>query len=70
MDPRPGASLGTINVTQELTYLRAGAEPTWERVWRCGEDVTARPEMWSPYERERRLSFEDRVRTYRASGLL
>ncbi|MFI8632158.1 hypothetical protein ACIGEP_06160 [Microbacterium sp. NPDC077663] len=70
MDPRPGASLGIVNMTQELTYLRAGAEPTWERVWRSGKDVTDSPEMWSPYERERRLSFEHRVRTYRADGLL
>lgn len=29
MDPRPGASLGIVNTSQQLTYLRAGAEPTW-----------------------------------------
>ncbi len=70
MDPRPGASLGIVNLTQELTYLHAGAEPTWERVWRGGKDVTDRPEEWSPYERERRLGFEDQVRIYRAEGLI
>lgn len=69
-DPRPGATLGRVDVDTELIYLRAGAEPPWERVKRDGEDVTARPEAWTPYQRERRASFEERVEHYRAEGLI
>lgn len=70
MDPRPGARRGPVDEGRELLYLRAGAEPPWERVKRDGVDVTDRPELWSPYQRERRVEFEERVEHYRAEGLI
>lgn len=59
-----------MNEGAELTYLRAGADPPWERPHRDGVDITEHPELWSPYERERRLEFEERVERYRAEGLI
>jgi len=70
MDPRPGASRGRPDIDTELVYLRAGSEPPWERPHRDGEDVTDRPELWTPYQRERRLAFESRVADYRERGIL
>lgn len=70
MDPRPGASLGVVNVHHELAYLRAGSDPPWERPHLNGEDVTDRPGLWTPYQRERRASFEARVHDYRERGLI
>jgi hypothetical protein len=35
-----------------------------------GRDDTANPSSWTPYERQRRLEFEERLERYRASGLL
>lgn len=54
----------------ELSHLRAGAEPPWERPHRDGRDITLEPELQSPYQRERRLEFLERVEHYRAEGLL
>ncbi|MDR6691479.1 hypothetical protein J2X55_002402 [Microbacterium sp. 1154] len=70
MDPRRGASLGTVNTEHELAYLRAGSDPPWERPHRDGLDITDTPEMWTPYQRERRLTFEARVADYRQRGLV
>ncbi len=70
MDPRPGATLGRVDEALELTYLRVGSEPPWERPHRNGEDITDRPELQSPYERERRRTHESRVAEYRRRGLL
>lgn len=54
----------------ELTYLRAGAEPDWERPHRDGVDITDRPDLQTPYQRRRREEFEQRVESYRADGLI
>ncbi|MBB3158204.1 hypothetical protein FHS07_001900 [Microbacterium proteolyticum] len=70
MDPRPGARLGRVDTDRELTYLRAGSDPPWERPHRDGVDVTDHPAAWTPYQRERRLSFEARVADYRQRGLI
>ncbi|OAZ40967.1 hypothetical protein A9Z40_03225 [Microbacterium arborescens] len=70
MDPRPGASPGKVNEAAELAYLRTGSEPPWERPHQDGEDVTDRPDLWTPYQRERRVEFERRVERYRAEGLI
>lgn len=70
MDPRPGASLGHVNTGIELLCLRLGADPLWERPMRDGQDITDRPELWTPYQRERRESYEARVADYRARGLI
>ncbi|SDQ11259.1 hypothetical protein [Microbacterium sp. cf332] len=70
MDPRPNASLGVVNAALELTYLRAGSEPPWERVVRNGEDITHRPELWTPYERQRREEFEGRQADYRSRSVI
>lgn len=59
-----------VNTHAELAYLRAGSEPPWERVRHGGVDVTDQPELWSPYERERRDEFLERVAGYREAGLL
>lgn len=61
---------GVVNVGVELTYLRAGSEPLWERPHRNGVDVTDQPQLWTPYQRRRRETFEARVAKYRAGGLL
>jgi hypothetical protein len=70
LDPRPGALPGRVDVATELVYLRARAEPPWERVKRDGVDVTTRPDLWTPYQRQRRVEFEERVESYRAEGLI
>ncbi|WP_349426857.1 hypothetical protein [Microbacterium sp. LWS13-1.2] len=70
MDPRPGSLPGRPNRDLELTYLRAGADPPWERPHLNGRDVTNTPELQTPYERERRREFEERVQSYRRDGLL
>lgn len=61
---------GKVNEGLELTYLRAGAEPPWERPKLDGVDVTDAPERWTPDQRVRRLAFEARVERYRQDGLL
>lgn len=70
MDPRPRASLGRVNTDHELAYLRAGSDPPWERPHHDGIDITDTPEAWTPYQRERRESFEARVVEYRQRGLI
>lgn len=70
LDPRPGASLGTVNSAAEIAYLRAGSEPGWERPYREGVDVTDSPDLQTPYQSLRRVEFEARVESYRAGGLL
>lgn len=60
----------SVNEVVELTYLRAGAEPDWECPHRNGVDITDKPELWTPYERARRESFEARVADYRRQGLI
>jgi hypothetical protein len=69
-DARAFAELDRVNPALELTYLRAGSDPHWERVRRDGHDVTDQPHLWTPYQRARRESFEARVAEYRAAGLL
>lgn len=64
------ANPGRIDRDVELTYLRAGAEPPWERPHRNGVDVTTDPDAQTPYQRQRRASFEERLREYRAEGLV
>jgi hypothetical protein len=59
-----------VNEVLELTYLRAGADPDWERVTANGEDITDQPERWSRYQRARRIAFETRLERYRERGLL
>ncbi|GAA1951281.1 hypothetical protein [Microbacterium deminutum] len=59
-----------VNESAELAALRVCWEPQWERPRRGGEDITDRPELWTPYQRARRESFEERVAKYRADGLL
>lgn len=54
----------------ELTYLRAGVDPDWERPHRDGIDITDQPELWTPYQRARRLEYLERLASYRARGLL
>lgn len=61
---------GRIDRDVELTYLRANAEPPWERPHRNGVDVTDQRELQTPYQRQRRESFEERLREYRAEGLI
>ena len=61
---------GTVYSGVELTYLRAGAEPLWERPHRDGLDITDRPDLWTHYQRARRESFELRLAQYRAEGLI
>lgn len=59
-----------VNEVLELTYLRAGADPDWERVTVNGEDITDQPARWTRYQRARRLAFEARVEGYRERGML
>lgn len=59
-----------VNEELELTYLRAGADPDWERPHLNGVDITDQPELQTPYQRARRDRFEQRVADYRARGLL
>ena len=42
---------GAINVPLELTYLRAGCDPDWERPYRDGRDITDEPALWTAYQR-------------------
>ncbi len=70
MDPRLGATLGRVNEALELTYLRAGSEPPWERPHRNGVDITDRPDLQTVYERQRRQEHEWRVDDYRRRGLI
>lgn len=59
-----------VNEAVELAYLRAGSEPLWERPHRNGVDVTDEPDLWTSYQRRRRLEFLERVERYRSEGLL
>ncbi|WP_345802733.1 hypothetical protein AAIB33_06485 [Microbacterium sp. AZCO] len=59
-----------VNEHAELTYLRAGSDPDWERPHRNGVDITDKPELQTPYQRARRRSFEARVDDYRRRGLI
>ncbi len=59
-----------VHVALELTYLRAGSEPDWERPHLNGQDITDRPDLQSPYQRLRRALFDARVEAYRADGLI
>lgn len=70
LDARAARIPGQVTADVELTYLRAGAEPGWERPHRNGLDITDRPDLWTPYQRQRRESFDARVRDYRERGLL
>jgi hypothetical protein len=69
-DERAFAYIDKVNVGLELTYLRSGSDPDWERPHINGVDVTGSPELWSPYQRARREAFVERVEAYRADGLL
>ena len=62
------ALTGSVDSGIEVAYLRAGAEPLWERPHRNGVDITDRPDLWTPYQRHRRESFEERVARYRDEG--
>lgn len=70
LDARAMTMPGRIDRDVELTYLRAGAEPPWERPHRNGVDVTERPDLQTPYQQQRRSAFEERLREYRASGII
>ncbi|MDU0325290.1 hypothetical protein RWH43_00840 [Microbacterium sp. KSW2-21] len=70
MDPRDNAILGRVDVDRELTYLRAGDEPPWERPHRDGIDITNRPDLQTPYQRHRRAEYVSRVEGYRERGLV
>lgn len=70
MEPRRGAIPGRVDEQTELTYLRAGSDPPWERPHADGIDVTDDPTRQTPYQRQRRAAFEERVRGYRERGLL
>jgi hypothetical protein len=59
-----------VNEVLELTFLRAGADPDWERVCANGQDITDQPERWTRYQRARRIAFEARVEEYRRRGLV
>ncbi|MEV5068959.1 hypothetical protein MRBLMI12_000516 [Microbacterium sp. LMI12-1-1.1] len=70
MDPRHGSPPGRPNEELELTYLRAGGEPEWERPKRNGVDITDQPELQTPYQRQRRDEFQRRVARYIREGRL
>ncbi|ONI62634.1 hypothetical protein CSIV_14260 [Microbacterium sp. CSI-V] len=70
MEPRRGATHDRVSEHTELVYLRAGSDPPWERPHRDGVDITDRPELWTPYQRTRRETFEARVAEYQRRGLL
>jgi hypothetical protein len=59
-----------VNEEVELTYLRAGGEPEWERPKLNGRDITDEPALQTPYQRRRRAEFVERVARYRSEGLL
>lgn len=70
MDPRPGARLGPVDEQTELLYLQAGMDPPWQRIKRNGVDVTDQPELHTPFERQQRETFEQRVNRCRTDGLI
>lgn len=70
MDPRANAIPAHVDEHLELTYLRAGSEPPWERPHRDGVDVTDRPDLQTPYQRQRRAEYVSRVEGYRERGLI
>lgn len=70
MDPLENAIAGRVDVDRELTYLRAGAEPPWERPHRDGVDITDDPKLQSSYQRQRRAEYVSRVEGYRERGLV
>lgn len=70
MDPRARALPGRVDVDRELTYLRAGSDPPWERPRLDGVDITDRPDLQTPYQRQRRAEFDARVEGYRSSARL
>lgn len=69
-DSRAWRYLDNANMALELTYLRAGSDPDWERVVRDGVDITDQPGLWNAYQRARRQRFEARLAQYKADGLL
>ncbi|MCM3500615.1 hypothetical protein M3667_01820 [Microbacterium sp. P26] len=70
MEPRENAVPGRVDVDRELTCLRAGAEPPWERPHRDGVDITDDPELQTSYQRQRRAEYVSRVGGYRERGLI
>ncbi|WP_295833636.1 hypothetical protein [uncultured Microbacterium sp.] len=70
MDPRANAVPGRVDVDHELTYLRAGSDPPWERPHRDGVDITDQPDLQTPYQRQRRAEYLSRVDGYRERGLI
>ncbi len=61
---------GILSSDVELTLLRAGADPNWERPHRNGIGITHQPALWTAYQRHRREAYEARVAQYRADGLI
>ena len=59
-----------VNEAAEIGALRLGWEPEWERPHRNGVDITDRPDLWTPYQRARRESYDARAADYRARGLV
>ena len=51
-----------VNIPLELTYLRAGADPDWERPHENGEDITDQPERCTPFPPTRRVAYDARVK--------
>ncbi len=70
IDARAWPYLDHGNESLELSYLRAGSDPDWERPHRGGVDITDRPDLWTPYQRARRERYEERVADYRRRGLI
>lgn len=71
LDARAWAYLDkNVSTSAELAWLRAGSDPYWERPHLDGVDITAHPQLWTPYQRARREAFEDRVASYRTRGLI
>ncbi|PCE15906.1 hypothetical protein AUC47_10290 [Microbacterium sp. SZ1] len=69
LDARAWAYLENVDTSAELAALRAGTDPRWERPRLNGVDITDRPDLWTPYQRARRTSYEARVAQYRERGL-
>ncbi|OZD55396.1 hypothetical protein CH252_05865 [Rhodococcus sp. 06-1477-1B] len=70
MDPRANAVAGRVDVDHELTYLRAGSDPPWERPHRDGVDITDQPDLQTPYQQQRRAEYVLRAKGYRERGLI
>lgn len=70
MEPRPNAVPGRVDTATELTYLRAGTDAPWERPHCDGVDITDRPDLQTPYQRQRRVEYDARVQGYRECGLV